>query len=275
LKGFIAAILFLTIAALIEYVVVLYAMRLGVQDASILQWSFQFPGTSWPVTITISPMFHLVPICVIITLTFSWTYLTKKTALRRQEIRKGKVETFPRQKIEKKGLRSRISRAAKSFSKKIRSRLSRAKGISYLSQKIRFLRPTVRNALIVLLVFAVFIIMFSLLAYPQLIYRIVADAYQASPSLRSFVTSVSDWARGVAESLGPIGWISTNINNALLTAAPTIRNMGLGLGSMITPFAALDNPGKYLLFQNAAAWISVLVILIYGERTGRSYRYKK
>ena len=271
----ITAILFLVIAALIEYVVVLYSMRLGVQDASVLQWSFQFPGTSWPVTITISPMFHLVPVCVIITLTFSWTYLTRKASSKRQEIRKGQVETFHRQKIEKRGLMSRISRSTKNFSRKIKSWLSRAKGISYLSQKIRFSTPTVRSALIVLLVFAVFILMFSLLAYPQLIYRIVADAYQANPSLRSFVTSVNDWARAVAESLGPIGWISTNINNALLTAAPTIGNMGLGLGGLITPFATLDDPAKYLLFQNAAAWISVFVVFIWGERMGKGYRYKK
>jgi hypothetical protein len=275
LKGLITVILFLAVTALIEYFVVLYAMGLGVQDKSVSQWSFRFPGTGWPVTIAISPVFHLVPICVIITLGFSWTYLTKKVTLRRQEIRRGKVETFPRQRIERKGLISRVSRAARSFSRKIKSGLSRTRGISYLSQRIHFARPTIRSALTVLLVFVAFTLLFSLLAYPQLIYRSVSNAYQTNLAFRNFVISVNNWVKGVAEALGPIGWLGTSINNALIAAAPGVRSLGVGFGGLISPLATLDNVGKYLFFQNATAWISVLVVIVYGERTGKGYRYKK
>jgi hypothetical protein len=275
LKGFVALILFLAVAALIEYLVVLYAMRLGVADTSILEWSFKFPGTGWPVTIAISPAFDLVPICLIITLAFSWTYLTKKVTSRRQEIRRGKVETFPRHRAEKRGLASRISRAAKNFSRRIKSRLPKVKVTSHFSQIIGFARSKVGSAFIVVLAFLAFTLLFSLLAYPQAIYRFVSSVYQANPSLRNFVTGVDTWAKGAAQALGPIGWLITSINNALIAAAPGVGSLGVGLGGLISPIANLNNLDKYLFFQNAAAWISVLVVIIYGERTGKGYRYKK
>jgi hypothetical protein len=268
-------ILFLAVAALIEFLVVLYALRLGVVDTSVLQWSFNFPGTGWPVTIAISPAFLLIPICVIITLAFSWMYLTKKVSLRRQEIRRGKVETFPRHRAERKGLAARISRAAKNFSKRIKSRLPKIKGSSRVSQRIHAARATIRSAFIVLLAFVAFTLLFSLFAYPQAIFQFVTHTYQTDPSLRNFVISVDNWARGAAQDLGPINWLGISINNALIAAAPGVGNVGIGLGSLISPIASLVSVDKFLLFQNAAAWISVLVVFIYGERAGKGYRYKK
>jgi hypothetical protein len=275
MKGLNKVILFLAVAALIEFLVVLYAMSLGVEDTSVLKWSFNFPGTGWPLTIAISPAFLLVPICVIITLAVSWAYLTKKVSLRRQEIRRGKVETFPRQRVQKRGLLSRISRAARNFSKRIKSKLPKTKGISYLSQRIHFQRATVRSALIVLLAFIALTLLFSLFAYPQAIFRFITNAYQTNPSLRNFVISVDNWAKGAAQALGPIGWLSTSINNGLIAASPGVRNLGVAFGGLISPIATLGSVDKFLLFQNAAAWISVLLVFIYGERTGKSYRYKK
>jgi hypothetical protein len=227
------------------------------------------------VTIAISPAFVLIPICVVITLVFSWTYLTKKVSLRRQEIRRGKVETFPRQRVEKRGLTSRISRAWKNFSKRINSRLPKTKGTSHFSQRIHFARATVRSAFIVLLAFVAFTLLFSLLAYPQAIYWVVTNAYQTNPSLRNFVLGVDNLAKGAAQALGPIGWLSTSINNALIAAAPAVGNLGVALGSVISPIATLNNVDKYLFFQNAAAWVSVLATIVYGERTKKGYRYKK
>jgi hypothetical protein len=273
MKGSITVILFIAVAALIEFLLVLYAMRLGVEDTSVLKWSFNFPGTGWPVTIAISPTFHLVPICVIITLALSWIYLTKRVSLRRQEIRRGKVEPLPRQRIQKRGLLSRMSRAARNFAKRIKSKLPKTKGVS--SKRIHFQRATVRSALIVLLAFVAFTLLFSLIAYPQAIFRFVTNAYQTNPSLRNFIISVDNWAKGAAQALGPIGWLGASINNGLIAASPWVGNLGVGLGGLITPIATLGNADKFLLFQNAAAWLSVLAVLIYGERTGKGYRYKK
>lgn len=275
MKGPIAVILFIAIAAVVEYLIVLYTIALGLVDSSILQWSFNFPGTSWQTAITISPIFHLVPVCVIIALTLSWIYLTKRAMQKRQEIRRGRIEPPHGQRIEKKGITSRISRATRNFLRRTKLKLSKTKGISYISQKIQSSRPTLRSAVIVLLVFAAFTLLFSLLAYPQLIYRLVSSAYQNNAGFLGFVASLNDWIKGVGQALGPLGGIGAAINNALLASAPAVRGMGAGLGNLITPLAALDGAGKYLVFQNAAIWISVLIVLIYGERIGKGYRYKK
>ena len=254
-------------AVLTEYFVVLYAMDLGVTDATLLK-------TEWPVTIAISPLFHLVPISVIITLAFCWTYLTRKFAVKPQETRRGKVEVSSRREMEPRKT-SRMGRATRRFFRKTRASLLRIEGISYLWQRIHFARATIKSALTVLLAFIMFVLIVSLLTYPQLIYRTIAGAYQSNPSLLNFVMSIDNALRGFAETVSPIGWISTSINNALLAAAPSIRDLGVGLGGLVKPLASLDGDGKYLVFQNAAAWISVLIILFYGEYIRKGHRYEK
>jgi hypothetical protein len=266
-------ILFLLIAAVVEFLVVLYAMSLGLKDTSVLQWNLQFPGTSVSLPLAISPLFHLVPLCVVVTLGFSWVYLMRKVATKRQEIRRGKIENFPRQKVEKKGILSRVRRVARNFSKRVRSSFSAVS--DRLEQRVRFGRPTVRSAVIVLLIFLTFTLLFFLLAYPKLIYYGMSSIYQNNHGLLNFVNSVDNWVKGAGEALGPIGGIGKAITDGLIANSPGVRDFGVGLGGLIKPLASLDNAGKYLVLQNAAAWISVIVILIYGERLGRVYKYKK
>jgi len=93
--------------------------------------------------------------------------------------------------------------------------------------------------------------------------------------LLNFTKSTSNSVKGIAEALAPIGWICSSINNALLSATPGFRDFALSLGVLIKPLTDLDNAGKYLVFQNIAAWVSALSALFYGEYMGKSYRYKK
>ena len=272
LKGLAAIILFLIITALAEYLVVLYAISLGVKD-TLLQWSTQFPGTDWIITISISPLFHLVPIAVIITLLFSWTYLTRHIAVKPHETSKEKVGSVYKQGRELKPkeigkLSSKISHAVKKFFGKIKSGLLRVRGIAYLWQKIHFARATIKSALTIFLVFSAFILIVSLLAYPKLIYQTILNAYQNNSSLLDFV-------RGTTEALAPIGGIFSPINNALISASPGFRDFALSLGNIIKPLVELDNAGKYLLFQNVAAWVSASVALFYRAHIRKGYRYKK
>jgi len=266
LKGLAAIILFLILAVLAEYLVVLYAMNRGAKDTAPLK-------TDWPVAIAVSPLFQLVPIAVVITLAFSWTYLTRKLAVKPQEIRKGKVPAYTKRGMQPKKLTSRTSRTLRRFFGRIKSGLLRVKGISYLWQKIHFARATIKSALTVLLSFLALALMVSLLTYPQLVYRTVAGAYQNDPSLLNFVQSVTNSTKAFAETVAPIGWIGTAINDVLIAAAPGVRDAGQGLGNLFTPLATLDDNGKYLVFQNVAVWLSVLLILFYGEYLRKGYRY--
>jgi len=257
LKGLTAIILFLFSIALTEYVVVLYAMSIGVKDPSVLQWTGRFESIDWTLTIALSPLFHLVPIAVMITIACVWAYLTKHLAIKPYGERKGKG-----------GTPSKQAKKAGKFFGKIKSGLLRVKSIAYIWQKIHFARATIKSALTVILVFLAFVLLFSLFAYPQLIYQTVANAYKTNQSLLNFV-------KGTAEALAPIGGIFSGVNNALLAAAPSFRNFVLALGAIIKPLTELDNASKYLFFQNAAAWIVALSALIYGEVIRKSYRYKR
>ncbi len=272
LRGLVPSILFVVITALLEVLVVLYAMSLGVEDTGLLQWSFTFPGASSLTTLSISPLFHLIPICVIVTLSFGWVYLSRRLTTRRQEIRKTKAEPASRQKFEKKGILSRIRLAGRNFSKGVKTRFS---GVSSFTQKMRLGRPTIKSAVFVLLVFVAFVVLFSLFAFPNLIYESLINLYRANMGIPNFIESSDSWARGAAAALGPIGWLASSINTGLLSASPGFRDFVVGLGGVISPLASLDGPGKYLAFQNIATLISIVMILIYGERVGKSYRYKK
>lgn len=272
LKGIIAIIVFLIIAALAEYLVVLYAISQNVTDTTLLQSSFEFPGATWLITIAVSPLFHLVPIAVVITLTFCWTYLARKMATR-QEVR-AKTEPPLRRKKQHEHAPSKVSRSLRRFFRKMKSGLLRTRGISYVWQKVHFARATLRSAFTVLSAFLVFAFIFILFTYPQLIYRTVSSAYENNSPPYNFVTSISNSARAFAEAVSPLGWIASVINNALLGASPTIKSMGTALGNLIKPFADLDNFGKYLFFQNAAAWTSVITVLFYGEYRMKRTRYR-
>ncbi|MGQ9507325.1 MAG: hypothetical protein ACUVTB_05645 [Candidatus Bathycorpusculaceae bacterium] len=253
LKGLAAIILFLIIAALIEYLIVLYAINLGVVETP-LQFSLQFPGTDWTITLAISPLFHLVPIAVIIALASSWTYLTRHITIKPQETVKGKTKPTKRKKTNVFG--------------RLKGGLLRVKSVAYIWQKIHFARATIKSAITVFLLFSAFALIVSILAYPQLIYRTISNAYQNNPALLNFV-------KNTAQALAPIGAIFSGINNALLSAAPTFKDFVLTLGIIIKPLTDLDNVGKYLAFQNAAAWICAIIVLLYGEYTRKSYRYRK
>jgi len=275
-KGLTAILLFLTAAALIECLVVLYAINLGVKDETLLQWSFQFPGTDWIMTIAISPLFHLVPIAVVIALVSSWTYLTRHVAIKTPEKWKGEVKPVAKR-GKKRGLKGVKKMASKirNFFGRIKSGLLSIRSVAYLWQKIHFARATIKSALTVLLVFGTLILLVSLLTYPQLIYWTVSNAYQSNPSLLSLVKSVSTLGKGIAEVLAPVGWICSSVNNALLSIAPRFRDFVLSLGGLIKPLVETDDVGKYLVFQNVATWVSALTALFYGGYKRKSYRYKK
>jgi len=230
-------LLFLAITVLAEYIIVIYAIALGVRDTTVLQWGF----------LAISPMFHLVPIAVIIALPSSWTYLTKHLAVK------------PFKEIRSSGAPLKRNQETKGFFSRVKSGLLRVKGISYLWQRIHFARATTKSALTVLLVFLALISIVSLLVYPRLITESLSNLYQNNPAALNFV-------RGSGQALASIGAVFSPIYNGLVSIAPSFKGFASAVGGVISPLANLDNAGKYLIFQNAATWILVLSVLVYGQR---------
>jgi hypothetical protein len=260
-------IVFLGVAIFAEYLVVLYAMGLGVNDSGVLR-------ISWPFTVAVSPLFQLVPAAVIITLLFTWVYFTNKLSARPlQTIAKPWASSSRR--AEMKQPTSKASQASKGSPDKTKPVGAEVKGPSHPWEKIQYSGAIIRSALTIFLGFLALLLIVSLLAYPGLIYQSIMSTYQSKSPLYGFVVTTLNALRDFARAVTPIGWVATAINNGLLAIAPSFRTIGLGLGSLIAPLANLDSAGKYLLFQNAAAWISVLFVLFYGHYAPKSYRYRK
>ncbi|MEM3565872.1 MAG: hypothetical protein QXK47_00780 [Candidatus Bathyarchaeia archaeon] len=279
LKGLTAIILFFIVAALMEYAVVVYAISLGVKEENPLQGSFQFPGTNWTIKIVVSPLFHFVPLSVIIALVFSWICMTKYAAMQPQKPLEGKPKTKPQkkeqiQKTERK-LKSSIVSAIKNFFGRIKSGLLRIKGVSYVWGKVSFARATIKSAIMTVLVFSALILLISVIAYPGLIYTAFSNMYRGNPSLLGFVKSVNNALKGFVEALGPIGWLCSSINDAIISAAPALRGFLSALGGLVKPLVDLPPFGKYIVFQNVAAWVSALAAFSYGFLTRKGYRLRK
>jgi hypothetical protein len=71
-----------------------------------------------------------------------------------------------------------------------------------------------------------------------------------------------------------LGFLSA-LGNAFAFAAPGFRDLALGFGGLISPLARLDNAGKYLVVQNAAAWLCALTALFYVEFLQKNRPYRK
>jgi hypothetical protein len=251
LKGLAAIILFFIIAVLIEYLVVLYAISLGATE-----------NPQNMISGFISPLFTLVPITVIITLVASWTFLTRYIAVRSPETQRQRPRPSG-----KRGKKSRF-RGVREFFGRIKSGLLKAKGVTYVWQKIHFARATTKSALAIILTFSALILLVSLLAYPQLVYSTIINAYRTNQVLLDFV-------KGVSQALAPISQGLSSINTGFISAAPSFRSAVISLGVLTSPLTNLDATGKYLVVQNVAAWTSALTALIYGEYMRNRYRYRK
>ncbi|MBS7632549.1 hypothetical protein KEJ15_02855 [Candidatus Bathyarchaeota archaeon] len=254
LKGLITMILFLLAALLAEVVVVFFAMSLGVEDKAVLQWDLKSIGIDF-VAPPVSLLFHVIPLSMVVVLAAVWAYLAKHFALKPKEAWEGKAAQL---------VKGSGKTKPKSFFGKLGSSLSKVNVFSRPWQKIRFTRATLRGAILVFTVFIVFIMLASLLVYPQLIYHAVSDAYRTNPTLLDFMK-----ATGQALSF------LAGIGNAFTFAMPAFKGFVIALGNTIKPLSTLDNAAKYLMFQNIAAWCCALIAMLYVNFARKSYRYRK
>lgn len=288
LKGFTAIVLFFALSFFIEYLVVTFFLSSGLTDQFLMMQTLQIPGSSLSFTVTISPLYHLIPLGVIFVLISSWTYLTKYIAVVPHGVKPSRKSTPLRKKYQKPKRRrfktfrrfsewlskkfQRVSWAFKGFFRRISSALLRIRGISYIMQRLFFARAALKSAVTVLAVFLVSAFGLYLLAYPTLMYDVVVGFHRGNPSFHGLVLKTIEMINGLGQVLSPIG-LGSSINNALTAAALGFYTTFKGFGTSVTqPLSQLDLVWKYTLCQNFAAWISALMAWAYGQYTSRLYR---
>jgi hypothetical protein len=282
-KGFVAIVLFFVLAFLFECLMVYFFTFSGLTDNFTINFF----------SITISPLFHLMPLGVIFVLISSWMYLTKYTAIvphrtspAKKPLERHRMQSRSARKIRFKSFRNffgkigrkfgRVGRRIKAFFRRISTAFLRIRGVSYVQKRLFFARAAVKSSATVLTVFLVSILALYILVYPNVFQNLAVGLYSANPSFQGFVLKTIEIGHGIAQALSPIGWLASTINEALRTAAPGFRSAIEGFGTPITkPLTNINLVWKYILCQNFAAWISAIVVLTYGEYTSRVYRIRK
>lgn len=280
-RGLTAMALFLALAVLIEYLVVRIFTSLGLNDGNLL--SFAVPSTG--LSVTISPLFHLIPIGVIAVLVSSWTYLTGHVAVvppkakpTERPARGRERPGGPRRRFSRVigGRFRRVGRALRSFNRRVSAALLRVRGVSYLLRRLHFARAAVQSSASVLTSFLMIILLLCALGYPQWVHNGVAGVYVGNSLLLGLVLRVTGWAHAAVRALPPVRGLLQAINDALIAAAPGFRNALVGRGRpVVEAMASLDPVARYVICQNVAAWASAMSALAYGHYRSRLYRRRR
>jgi hypothetical protein len=263
-KGIASMILFLTIVIILESLIVYSSMSFGLNDDNPLVWNvFSF-------TISISPLFHLLPLSVIVVLFFSWIYLTRHVAITYHKAEPTTIRQPPPRKIKKVRFRTlrryykRISRRLADFGRRIKETVLGSRIAKYLGQAVIKSAWTVIFTFIVLALFVYFVV------YPWLIPNATTSIFGEGSIFLGFVVWTINAANWLGQALSPLGWVAANINNGLVATSPGFRSAVIGLTTpIVKPLIDLDLIGKYVLVQNIAAWFSALVAQFYAQYASR------
>jgi len=281
LKGLAAIVLFLVLALIIEFFIVAFFSSSGLADQFLLTKILRIPGTSSSFTITVSPLYHLIPLGAIFVLVSSWTYLTRYLAVIPRRVRPLKTTRPPTKKYPKAKKRrfksfgrfsrwvsKKLQRASwvfRGFYLRVSRALLRVRGISYVVERLFFARAAIRSAVIVLVVFLISALGLYLLTYPTLIYDLAVGLHKGNLAFHGFVLKTIEMTTGLRHVFSPV-------NNVLTTTALGFYTAFEGFGASFTqPLITLDLVSKYTLCQNFAAWISALIAWIYGQYSARTY----
>jgi len=272
---------FFVLTIVIEYVIIASFSSAGLIDKYMLTHTF---GTN--ITLSISPLYHMIPIGIILVLVANWVYLTKYVAVVPRRIGPSKKPyVMPKSRFQKSKskrfklirhlLRSlnkgyeKINRSLDAFSNRISSAFLRIRGVSYITQRLSFARAAVKSSITVLAVFMVSAFGLYLLIQPTAIYDAIVGFYEGNPSWPWTIRGIID---GIAAS--PIGGLTTGGENALAGVAIWFWNTFEGAGKLTESIVNLDLIWKYVICQNIAAWLSTFVIWAYSKYSSQLYRRK-
>ncbi len=270
-EGYVATILFLFLSLIFQVALIFAFQTLGLTDERAWASTFIIPGTNWSVTLTLSPLFHLLPITVIIVLFASWTYLAKSTAfLPQREI--SRRASPPRMAREAGMLKStrrffrNLSRRLQRLGRTIKSSARKIPGVSLMSQRLSSAHAAAKSAVMILLIFIAIAAGLVFVEYPDLIHNLTVNLYRGSPALANFASGTTMWFRSIGTAVPPLGDFVGSINNAFIKAAPGFRKSLEAAGTSLTkPIIQLDTVSKYTLSQNLASWTAAILAILYSS----------
>jgi len=250
-KGLLTIGLFLALAFISEFFMVSFFAGSGLTETS----AYPLP---------VSPLFHLLPLAVILVLVSSWIYLTKHIAMRLRRISPAKVSKSRRRPRGRKTCKSTrsVMGAIKNVFSKISSVFLRSSSGSFVQRRRSFGSVALESAVTVLTIFLLSIILLSVLVYPNLFTDFAVGFYSKTSPLQGFMQSLADAVVSIASGLDSI--------------APGFRDAFEGLVlSRTQSLTGGDILWRYVFCQNAAAWVSAIAALAYVRYFSKTYRSSK
>jgi len=271
-KGLLAILLYLAVAFALEYVVIVAFSSYGLTDNMPLTGSLRVPGSDSIFTVSISPVFHLIPLSVIVTLLSSWMHLTRCLAVIPSE-----MAMMPKKQIKKKetpkrsrfkDLKWRLERTNLIIKASFRrlGNLLLINRVSHLWSQSHFARAAVKGSVALFSLFLFLAFTLYLAERPTFLYEFVAQFYRDNPHFLGFVLGIREAFLLLAQSLSSLGLATSSINSWITAVAVGFRD---SISNLVAPLAKkmveLDILWKYLICQNVAAWMPALLVLLYGQ----------
>lgn len=248
------------------------AISMGVTDTNLISW------TIGSFTLSLSPLFHILPLVVMIVLFASWTFLTRhETYVPSKMQPQKKVRPLPPpRRYERKSFRrlrrfvNRISKSLDNFGRGIKERIANTRLAKYLEEHLMG-KAVAKSAWSIVLPFCALALLIYVIVFPQLIPNAVNWLLGGGNSvLAGFINWTIGAANAIGHTLSPLGWLGVSIESGLQGIAAGFRNGVIGLTTpIVNPLVRSDLVGKYVIVQNVAAWFAALVSLYYGSRVHR------
>ena len=178
-RNLLAVILFIILSITIEYLVITSVVPSDAKDPSLI--------TIPLINFSISPLYHLLPIAVMTTLTASFTHLTTHTAIVPQKIQVTKKPPSQRPARFKalRQLHKRIQRTVRSF----KNTILKARAIAQVQHRIVLAKAIIKSAIAVTAVFIIIILLVTFIAYPKLLPTATAGFYKWNTAFLGFIRS--------------------------------------------------------------------------------------
>jgi hypothetical protein len=235
-KGLLTIGLFLALAFIAEFFMISFFAGSGLTETYALP---------------VSPLFHILPLAVILVLVSSWMYLTNHIVTRPHRTTPVKVP---------KARRRHSRKTSKSVFSKISSIFS-SSGVS-APQRLSFDRLALESTVTVLTVFLLAAILLAVIVYPNVFTRFAVGFYSETSALQGFMQSLGDAVVSVARVFDGV--------------APGFRSGFEGIVSAnLSSLTSGDIVWRYVLCQNVAAWVSAFAVLAYVKNFSNPYRNRK
>ena len=245
----VSLIFYVLAASILEYLITDVFVSFGLRD----DWKLSLSIPNLNFTFSLSLILHVIPIIVIMALVLSWIHITRYTGQIRIENERAARQITKRKRRERRrvpqpergisslnrffgGIWNTLVTPFTAFLRIIR----RSRVVKYFEERPSAV-AAIKGAVIILAAFTALASLVYLLEYPDTIYYLTVNFYKCNPFLLNFVYGSHETIRRISESLGPVVWAPSAINQALLGYSPSFRkSVELMFKPVSSAFTSLD-----------------------------------